>query len=251
MFGIFGGLSGTLGAPKKLKPMSQESPSNPPDRKRVLVADDHPIVRDGLVQLINQQSDLICCGQAANQMEVFANVAALQPQLLVLDMRLKDSDGLELIKSLKAQYAELPILVLSQFDEELYAERALRAGALGYVMKEQASKEVVDAMRTVLAGKIYVTPAMTARLLQKAITTKAGPADPSLENLTDRELQVLQFLGTGLSTREIAAKMRLSIKTVETYREHLKHKLGLRNAEQLVYYARNWAEKSLGSPRLE
>jgi DNA-binding NarL/FixJ family response regulator len=220
-------------------------------RKRVLVADDHPIVRDGLVQLINQQADLICCGQAATQTEVFAAVTAQRPELLVLDLRLKDGDGLELIKSLKSQHPDLPILVLSQFDEELYAERALRAGAFGYVMKEQASKEVVDAMRTVLAGRLYVTTAMTARLLQKAITSKQPSAKPSAENLTDRELQVLHYLGSGLSTRDIAAKMRLSIKTVETYREHLKHKLGLRNAEELVYYARNWAEKNLGSPRLE
>lgn len=220
-------------------------------RKRVLVADDHPIVREGLVQLINQQADLICCAQASTQTEVFAAVTAELAELLVLDLRLRDGDGLELIKSLKSQHPELPILVLSQFDEELYAERALRAGALGYVMKEQASKEVLDAMRTVLAGRIYVTSAMTARLLQKAITTKLPSAEPSAENLTDRELQVLHYLGTGLSTREIAAKMRLSIKTVETYREHLKHKLGLPNAEKLVYYARNWAEKNLGSPRLE
>lgn len=232
--------------------MSLEAYQQPPNpRKRVLVADDHPIVRDGLVQLINQQVDLVCCGQAATQPEVFAAVTTLQPELLVLDLRLKDSDGLELIKSLKSQLPELPILVLSQFDEELYAERALRAGALGYVMKEQASKEVLDAMRTVLAGKIYVTPAMTAKLLQKALATKPATAEPSADKLTDRELQVLQCLGTGLSTREIAAQMRLSIKTVETYREHLKHKLGLRNADELVYYARNWAEKNLGSPRRE
>jgi DNA-binding NarL/FixJ family response regulator len=195
--------------------------------------------------------DLICCAQASTQTEVFAAVTAHQPELLVLDLRLKDGDGLELIKSLKSQHPELPVLVLSQFDEELYAERALRAGALGYVMKEQASKEVVEAMRTVLAGRIYVTSTMTARLLQKAITTRVASAEPSADNLTDRELQVLHCLGGGLSTREIAAKMRLSIKTVETYREHLKHKLSLRNAEELVYYARNWVEKNLGSPRLE
>jgi DNA-binding NarL/FixJ family response regulator len=228
----------------------KESAKSPP-RRRVLVADDHPIVRDGLVQLINQQVDLICCAQASTQTEVFAAVTAHQPELLVLDLRLKDGDGLELIKSLKSQHPGLPVLVLSQFDEEIYAERALRAGALGYVMKEQASKEVVDAMRTVLAGRIYVTSTMTARLLQKAITTRVTSAEPSADNLTDRELQVLHCLGGGLSTREIAAKMRLSIKTVETYREHLKHKLSLRNAEELVYYARNWAEKNLGSPRLE
>lgn len=217
-----------------------------------MVADDHPIVRDGLVQLINQQTDLICCAEAATQTEVFTSVAAHSPELLVLDLRLKDGDGLELIKSLKSQRPDLPVLVLSQFDEELYAERALRAGAMGYVMKEQASKEVVLAMRTVLQGKIYVTPTMTARLLQKAIATRPAPiATPDSGNLTDRELQVLQFLGSGLGTRQIAHEMHLSIKTVETYREHLKHKLNLRNAEELVYYARNWVEKNLGAPRRE
>lgn len=222
-----------------------------PNKGRVLVADDHPIVRDGLVQLINQQEDLICCAEASTQSEVFAAVSSHKPDLLVLDLRLKDGDGLELIKSLKSQYPDLPVLVLSQFDEELYAERALRAGALGYVMKEQASNEVVDAMRMVLKGKIYVTPEMTARLLQKAITSRPATTAPTSENLTDRELQVLQFLGSGLSTREIAAKVRLSVKTVETYREHLKHKLNLRNSEELIYYARNWVEKNLGTPRLD
>lgn len=234
-----------------MPPETHKEPATSNPRKRVLVADDHPIVRDGLVQLINQQADLMCCGQAATQTEVFAAITSHRPELLVLDLRLKDGDGLELIKSLKSQHPDLPILVLSQFDEELYAERALRAGAFGYVMKEQASKEVVDAMRTVLAGRLYVTQAMTARLLQKAITTKQPFAEPSAENLTDRELQVLNYLGSGISTRDIATKMRLSIKTVETYREHIKHKLGLRNAEELIYYARNWAEKNLGSPRIE
>lgn len=222
-----------------------------PQKGRVLVADDHPIVRDGLVQLINQQADLICCAEAATQAEVFAAVTSHKPDLLVLDLRLRDGDGLELIKSLKSQHPDLPVLVLSQFDEELYAERALRAGALGYVMKEQASNEVVDAMRMVLKGKIYVTPEMTARLLQKAITSRPATTAPTSENLTDRELQVLQFLGSGLSTREIAEKVRLSVKTVETYREHLKHKLNLRNSEELIYYARSWVEKNMGTPRLD
>lgn len=222
-----------------------------PKKGRVLVADDHPIVRDGLVQLINQQADLICCAEAATQAEVFAAVTSHKPDLLVLDLRLRDGDGLELIKSLKSQHPDLPVLVLSQFDEELYAERALRAGALGYVMKEQASNEVVDAMRMVLKGKIYVTPEMTARLLQKAITSRPATTAPTSENLTDRELQVLQFLGSGLSTREIAEKVRLSVKTVETYREHLKHKLNLRNSEELIYYARSWVEKNMGTPRLD
>lgn len=215
----------------------------------VLVADDHPIVRDGLVQLISQQTDLECCGEAATQAEVTEKVAALAPALLLLDLRLKDGDGLELIKSLKARFANLRMLVLSQFDEQLYAERALRAGAMGYIMKEQASQEVIAAIRTVLAGSIYVTPAMNARLLRKVVGAKSPGDESSLEQLTDRELQVLQFLGSGSSTREIAARMSLSIKTVETYREHLKHKLALRNADELIYFARDWMEQRHQSPR--
>lgn len=230
-------------------PKNESVPPRGHDKARVLVADDHPIVRDGLAQLINQQSDLECCGQAATQAEVFRVIAAEQPDLLLLDLRLKDGDGLELIKSLKVQHPSLPILVISQFDEQLYAERALRAGALGYVMKEQASKEVIEAMRTVLAGNIYVTPTMNAYLLQKAIGAKASAGETSVDQLTDRELQVLQLLGDGLSTREIAARMSLSVKTVETYREHLKHKLALRNADELMFYARNWAEKKRNPAR--
>ena len=215
---------------------------------RVLVVDDHPLVRQGLVQVINQQDDLVVCGEAATHPEALTALSASLPDLLVLDLRLKEGDGLEFIKAVKGRFPTLPVLVLSQFDEELYAERSLRAGASGYVMKEQASEDVLGAIRTVLAGRIYITPDMNALLLQRLITAKPQATEMAFGNLSDRELQVLQLLGGGVGNREIAQQLHLSIKTVETYREHLKHKLSLRNAEELVYFARQWAEKHLGTP---
>lgn len=217
-------------------------------KARILVVDDHPLVRQGLVLVINQQPDLVVCGQAATHAEVLNALSAGLPDLLVLDLRLKEGDGLEFLKSLKGRFPDLLVLVLSQFEEGLYAERCLRAGAAGYVMKELASDEVLGAIRTVLAGQIYVTPVMNAHLLRRFIAAAPLVDGTNFGNLTDRELQVLQMLGSGLGSREIARQLSLSIKTVETYREHLKHKLSLRNAEELLYYARQWVEKNLGTP---
>jgi DNA-binding NarL/FixJ family response regulator len=217
-------------------------------KARVLVVDDHPLVRQGLVQLITQQDDLIVCGETATHTEALSVLSASLPDLLVLDLRLKEGDGLEFIKFLKGRFPGLPVLVLSQFDEELYAERSLRAGASGYVMKEQASEEVLGAIRTVLAGRIYITPDLNAVLLQRLISAKPQAGEMAFGNLSDRELQVLQLLGSGIGNREIALQLHLSIKTVETYREHLKHKLSLRNSDELVYFARQWVEKHLGTP---
>jgi DNA-binding NarL/FixJ family response regulator len=218
-------------------------------KAQVLVVDDHPLVRQGLVQVINQQEDLGVCGEVATHAEVLTALSIRLPDLLVLDLRLKEGDSLEFIKSLKGRFPDLPVLVLSQFDEGLYAERCLRAGASGYVMKEQASEDVLGAIRTVLAGRIYITPDLNARLLQRLITAKPQAGEMVFGNLSDRELQVLQMLGSGVGNREIARQLRLSIKTVETYREHLKHKLSLRNADELVYFARQWVEKQLGTSR--
>lgn len=208
----------------------------------IFVVDDHPLVRNGLLHLINQQPDMFCGAAAADVAEAVKSFSLQNPDLIILDLRLKNCDGLELIKSLKAQYPSIFILVLSQFDEELYAERALRAGAHGYIMKDNATDEVVNAIRTVLAGEIYLTRIMTSHLLQKTLTTRL-PRTNDVEKLTDREIHVLQLLGAGLSTREIAGQMNLSIKTIETYREHLKHKLNLDNAATLVQYAVQWVEK--------
>lgn len=208
----------------------------------VFVVDDHPLVRNGLAQIINQQSDMVCGAEAADPAEALKFFPLHNPAIILLDLRLKNYDGLEFIKSLKSLYPSVRILVLSQFDEELYAERVLRAGAHGYIMKDHATEEVLDAIRTVLSGEIYLTRAMTSRLLQKTLSTRL-PHSNDVERLTDRELHVLQLLGTGLSTREISLQMKLSIKTIETYREHLKHKLDLDGAAALVQYATQWVEK--------
>lgn len=210
-------------------------------KARILLVDDHPLLREALAQLVNRQSDLICCGEAGTRAEAMQAMATLQPDAVVLDLRLKDADGLELIKAFKAQFPQTHILILSQFEETMYAERTLRAGALGYVMKEQTAEEILNALRAVVSGEIHVSPAMTTLMLRKVLATKRPPA-ANVENLTDRELHVLQLLGASKSTRDIAEELHLSVKTIETYREHLKYKLNLHNSAELVQYARRWVE---------
>ena len=208
----------------------------------ILVVDDHPIVRQGLADLLDSQDDFFCCASVGNIVAAQEAVAAHKPDLVLLDLRLGQVDGLESIKVLKSRFENLRIVIISQFDETVYAERALRAGAMGYVMKDQATGEVLGAIRTTLAGQVYLSRAMTSRMLQTNFTGKSIPRAASVEKLTDRELHVLQLLGIGMSTRKIAEQMHLSIKTVETYREHLKKKLGLANSTELVHYATHWVE---------
>jgi len=222
--------------------------TSPVPKASILIVDDHPMVRDGLARLIGQEKDLVCCGEASNVAETLTAVARHKPDLIILDLRLKAQDGLELIKSLKAQYPDLRILILSQYGAPLYIERAMRAGASGYVVKEQAAEEVMSAIRVVLAGEIYLTRGMAGLLLKKFLVPKAGPAQAGAEPLTDRELHVLQLLGSGLSTREIAAELNLSFKTIETHRENIKRKLGLRDAAALVHFATQWAREQLSLP---
>lgn len=215
----------------------------PETATRILVVDDHPMIRDGLIRLIGLQSDLICCGEAGSVAETQSIVAKQKPDLAILDLRLKNADGLELIKSLKAQFPELKILVLSQCDGAIYAERALRAGALGYLDKEQAADEVLNAIRTVLAGSVYLTRGLAAMLLHKFVGSHSQGHRSDASPLTDRELHVLELLGSGMSTRAIAVALNLSFKTIETHRENIKHKLGLQGAAALVRYASEWARQ--------
>jgi len=213
------------------------------DRKaRILVVDDHPLLREGVTQLINRQSDLVVCGEADAVSSASTAVETLQPDLVLLDLRLGCGDALELIKSLKARFPRLWILVLSQHDEALYAERALRAGASGYVMKQEAAEEVLTAIRMVLAGELYVSRKTAVLVLRKLLKRESSERHDGLESLTDRELQVFQLLGAGLKSRQIADELRLSIKTVETYRENIKHKLGLQNAAELIRNAVSWVQ---------
>lgn len=215
---------------------------NKTPKARILVVDDHPLLREGVSQLINRQHDFEICGEADTVANAFAAVERTTPDVILLDLRLGYGDTLELIKSIKARYPDVRILMLSQYDEAIYVERALRAGADGYVIKQEAADEVLAAIRTVLAGDMYVSRKLAVLVLQKLLSKKPAQPGLAIENLTDRELQVFQLIGSGLTTRQIAAELRLSVKTIETHRENIKSKLGLRNASELVHSAVTWVQ---------
>ena len=207
------------------------------------MVDDHSVVREGLAGVINRQSDCICCGGVGSVKETFEAVEAKRPDLVLLDLWLGGGDGLDLIKSLKSHFPRLRILVLSFSDEATYAERALRAGARGYISKTQPTQELLAAIRAVLADEIYVSSNIARMILHKSAEPKRERRDRDTELMTDRELQVLQLLGGGLSTRRIADELGVSFKTVATHRENIKHKLRLRDAVELVRYATAWVQE--------
>jgi DNA-binding NarL/FixJ family response regulator len=208
---------------------------------KILIVDDHPLVREGLSGLITTQPDFEICGEAAGIAEALQRVAAVRPDLAIIDLTLSDGNGLELIKELRESYPEMKLLVLSMHDEALFAERVLRAGAVGYVSKHEASRTIVQALRTILAGKLYLSQKMTERLMQRAFGPKAGLERSPIESLTDRELEVFELIGDGLTIRQIAAKLQLSPKTIETHREHIKEKLNFKNTTELTRHAVQWA----------
>ena len=209
-------------------------------KTRVLLVDDHPILRRGLAQLINQEADMTVCGEAEDAPKAFEAVSTLQPDVAVVDISLKGGNGIELIKNVKARFPDLPMLVLSMHDESLYAERALRAGGLGYIMKEEAIEQVLVAIRQVLLGEIFLSDKMKAKMLQQLANGKTKTLVSPIEHLTDRELEVFRLIGEGHSTRQIAAELHLSVRTVEAYREYIKGKLNLKNATELVQHAFHW-----------
>jgi len=209
---------------------------------RVLLVDDHPIVRQGLAELIEQESDMSICGQSQSAAEALQAVEDLQPDISIVDVSLQGISGIELIKDIKAQYPCLPVLVLSMHDETLYAERVLRAGARGYVMKEEATEKVMTAIREVLAGRLYLSERMSSRLLSKFVDGAPEVGGSPIERLTDRELQVFELIGQGLGTRKIAETLHLSIKTIESHREHIKTKLKLTDSTELVRHAVQWVQ---------
>lgn len=211
-------------------------------KKRLLLIDDHPIMRHGLAQLIRAEADLEVCGEAGSAAEGLQMVGKTTPDLLVADLTLPDKHGLEFIKDVQAMYPGTLILVLSMHDESLYAERVLRAGARGYVMKEMAADTLVQAARKVLGGDIYLSPRMSSIMLEMVTgQRKAAPASP-LERLTDRELEVLQLIGKGRATRHIAEQLHLSVRTVDAHRANIKEKLQLPDGPALVRYAVTWME---------
>ncbi len=209
--------------------------------KRVLIVDDHPMMRQGLAQLIDNEPDLRVGAEADSAGAALDLVIAQKFDLVLLDVSLPDKNGLEVIKDIRAQKPELAILVVSMHDEALYAERVLRAGARGYLMKQEGGKKLLAAMRQVLAGQISVSEKMSAQILEIFSGRRAESASP-VERLSDREFEVFQLVGQGRSTREIAAQLHLSVKTVEVHRANIKTKLKLKSAVELVRYAVRWAE---------
>jgi DNA-binding NarL/FixJ family response regulator len=210
---------------------------------RILLVDDHPVVRDGLAEAINREPDLTVCAVAEDRAGALKAAQDTHPDLAVIDLTLKDSSGLELIKDMQVRWPALLILVVSMHEENLYAERVLRAGARGYMTKQQATREVVSAIRRVLAGGIYLNEATASAVLGRLTSTAKAAGGSPLDCLTDRELQVFELTGTGLNTREIATRLRIDMKTVETYRTRIKEKLGLSSSSQLLQMAIQWGRK--------
>lgn len=206
---------------------------------RILIVDDHPIVREGLTTLIANEPDMVVCGGAEDTMTALQQIDTLHPDLVVVDLSLKDSHGIELVKQIKARDARIKTLVWSMFDEGLFAERALRAGAMGYVNKQQPIDKVVEAIRQVLRGDIFLSEAMTERLLHRVVGGKTLEQDP-VATLSNREMEVFQLIGQGKTTQQIARRLDLSAKTIETHREKIKIKLTLKNSAELSRRAVQW-----------
>lgn len=221
--------------------------SNPSAPKcKVFLIDDHPILRQGLALFIDREPDLKVCGEADDATSALQAIQDSTPDFVVLDISLEGPDGLELLKILRARYPKLPVLILSMHDESLYAERALRAGANGYIMKQEATDRVLTAIRHILGGDIYLSERLTKRMLQQFVSGSVSPRDP-IAKLSDRELEVYRLIGAGHGTRQIADELHVSTKTIESYQAHIKEKLALRNARELVQHAIEWSVNAKGA----
>jgi DNA-binding NarL/FixJ family response regulator len=226
---------------------AKSAPSSPPStvtpaRQCVLLVDDHPFMRAGLAQLIDRQADFMVCGEAGSPAEAFQVIAKTKPDLILTDLTMPGRSGLEFIKDLLAAEPKLAVLVVSMHDELVYAERALRAGARGYIMKEAGGENLLTAIRQVLRGEVYVSPRMSARILAAMSGTRPRGSSSPIEKLSDREFEVFQLIGQGKSTRDIAEQLHLSPKTVDVHRGHIKEKLELKDATALIRHAVRWVE---------
>lgn len=230
--------------------MQTPRPAKRPNRRRgrVLLVEDHPLTREGLARWINQEDDLQVCAEAASAPQAISAVDQFRPDVVVTDISLPAGDGLELIKDLHVRHPDLPVLVLSMHDESVYAGRVLRAGARGYVMKSASGEGVVTAIREVLRGQLVFSPEITMRLLGGYSQRQGRSGRTHLENLTDREFQVLQLVGEAKSNGEIARQLHLSIKTVQTHRMNLAHKLKINSAAQLLRFALQYADRPQAKP---
>jgi len=231
--------------PTKTAPLPQKKKAIPAKR-RVFLVDDHPLMREGLAVIINRQPDLEVSGDASNAAAAMAALPHAKPDLIVTDLTMPGGSGMELIKNVRAILPAIPVLVLSMHDEMLYAERSLHAGARGYLMKDAGSEKVLEAIRLVLDGQVYVSPQMNRRLLDGM----AGPAPDAspIASLSPREFEVFQMIGRGLSTKEVAAQLLLSHKTVEAHRANIRAKLQLDDAISLMYHATRWVESQKATP---
>ncbi len=226
-----------------MKPRPKSPPVSPvPPRRRLLVVDDHPFMRAGLAQLINQQADLEVCGEAGSTADALRAVAQLRPDLVLSDLTMADRGGFEFIKDLQAADTSPPVLVVSMHDEAIYAERVLRAGARGYIMKEAGGESLLLAIRQVLRGEVYVSPKLAAGLLENMSGRRPRGSDSPIKQLTDREFEIFQLIGQGKSTHDISAQLHLSPKTVDVHRGNIKVKLGLKDSTALVRHAVRWVE---------
>jgi DNA-binding NarL/FixJ family response regulator len=213
-------------------------------KAKVYIIDDHPLMREGLKRLINNEPDMAVCGESGDARPALIGIEKQKPDVALLDLSLEESSGLDLVKILHQKYPRLPVLVLTMHDESLYAERVLRAGARGYIMKQEASDKVLEALRQVLRGEVYIGPDIKSRLLNQMASRYPQKFRSPIESLSNRELQVFELLGKGRGTRDIAETLKLSVKTIETNRARIKDKLKLKNAVQLVHHAIQWVQDS-------
>ena len=210
-------------------------------KTRIFIVDDHPIVREGLSLMMNREPDMMVCGEAEEATRALQAITAAKPDFLIVDISLSGPDGLDLLKSIRARYPTLPVLMLSMHDESIYAERALRAGANGYIMKQEATERVLVAVRQILTKKVYVSDRIANRMLQQYIKGSVNGSKSPIAELSDRELEVFRLIGEGHGTRMIADELHLSVKTVESYQAHIKEKLSLKNGRELVQRAIQWS----------
>ncbi len=221
--------------------MSTKAQLAPTTKKyRVLLVDDHPIVRQGLALLIDRENDLSVCGEADGAHSAFHAIMTLRPDVVVLDISLSGPDGLDVLKEIRSKSVNLPVLILSMHDESIYAERAMRAGANGYIMKQEATEKVLVAIRRILQGEVYLSDQLTNSMLRQYVRGSVPLKSSPLVNLTDRELEVFRLIGAGHGTRQIADELHVSVKTIESYQAHIKDKLALRNARELMQHAIEW-----------
>ena len=228
---------------KHARSTDQNPKGDPPEAKRIVIVDDHPLFRKGLTELIHSEKNhFAVCGEAGNAAEAMEVIRRLNPELAIVDLSLPGANGIELIKNVRAEFPKLPILVLSMHDESLYAVRALRAGADGYVMKHEAMANVIQAIHEILNGRPYLSPAMAAQVITKFAHRQAEGENDAVERLSDRELEILELIGKGDDVHQIAKLLHLSPKTVETHRAHIKEKLQLKNAREVARFAVQWID---------